>query len=189
MRVHKFFGFILVLALTQVSNGFADGDEDHGIGRIITKDLNLTYIDHVLTGRIANRPVVAKPLTTEFGIQLAHRAHHKAFNTVFKKRGNLLAGDVKSLSPTKKSIDTTLAITQVIPEKGYIRGQIADRQFAVTVTSDSVEGHHFVEPRFQIVFSSGQTYSFDIKGGKACMGCAVKLTYAIISMLYAAGIV
>ena len=177
--------FIALFTLLLTSSTFAS--DEHGIGKIVTDELNLSYIDHVLTGRIGDRPVFAKPLAEGFGLALWHRAHGQDFETVFTKVDKELKGPVQSLSATKEAISTVFQVTGLSGKEGRLEGIIGDRKFTVQVTADEMNGHHYINPHFEITFADGFIYEFDIEDGQACMGCAVKLSYAIISMLHAYG--
>jgi hypothetical protein len=174
----------LLLSFVLVASTLSFASHDHGIGKIVTDDLDLSYIDHVLTGRVGDRPVFAKPLKGEFGLQLWHQSHGQEFETVFKKNGASLSGDVQGVTLKKQPIGTQFVVTGVNGREGLIEGHLAGRNFKVRVTSDKVSGHHFVSPHFEVVFEDGERLEFDLEGGEACMGCAVRLSYAILSMLH-----
>lgn len=173
------FGFAFCIITI---NSFAT--HDHGIGKILTDDLDLTYIDHVLTGRVGDRPVFAKPLTEEFGLELWHKSHGTEFTTVLKRKGDSLSGEIKGLTLSKESVDTEFLVTRVSGKEGLIEGTLAGRNFKVEVTSETISGHHFVSPHFAVTFEDGESLAFDLEGGEACMGCAVRLSYAVLSMLH-----
>lgn len=186
MKAHRRIFAATVLTLATALT--AQASEDHGVGKIVTGDMNLSYIDHVLTGRIGGRPVFAKPLTDKFGIRLWHRARGEDFETVFTKKGDTLAGAVESLTPAGQEVATRLEITDVNPREGSLRGTLGSRPFRVFVTAPERDGHHYVDPTLEIAFDDGAGYSFTVEDGSACMGCVTRLTYATVAMLHSAGL-
>lgn len=173
-----------------VASGFlataAAADEDHGIAKITTQELDLTYIDHVLSGRVGDRPVYALPLADEFGMRLMHRAGGNDFETVFKKVGEEFTATVASISTDGAETETVFRVTSVSGATGEIKGFLNDKAFSVKISSDTMNGHHYVNPLFEIDVA-GKPYSFVLQGGEACIGCSVKLTFAILSMLGTTG--
>ena len=160
-------------------------DENHGIGKITNDELDLTYIDHVLTGRVGDRPVFARPAKEGFGLYLWHRANGQDFESSLRVEGDRIKGAVLSQSLNGESIEEEFYYTE--REQGLLKGVIGDRTFMVEISSEAMNGHHYINPHFLVTFGDGQTYEFDLKNSQACMGCSMKLTYAVLSMLYSYG--
>ena len=173
---------VLLAMLVYPIQGFSASDEDHGIGRIVTQELDLFYIDHVLTGKIGDRPVFAKPIKGG-GLFLWHKAEGQEFETALNNQDGSLKASVGSLTTKARNYNKNFTIKNISKDAGTIRGTHGKREFTVTVTSDTMEGHHYVNPHFQIEFEDGGNYDFTLEGSSACMGCATKLSFAIISML------
>ena len=177
---------ILLVGLALASTlGFAS--DDHGIGKISTEELDLSYIDHVLTGRIGDRPVFAKPLKDGFGLYLWHRAKGKDFETTLKALDGTIQGDVRSIDLNGKEIKESFQITEYSVKDGALFGRVGEQDFAVQVSSEVMNGHHYIDPHFVISIDGRDQYEFDLKNSQACMGCIIKLSYAIIAMLYSYG--
>ena len=165
----------------------AQADEDHGIGKIVNDQMDLTYIDHVLTGRIGDRPVFGKPLADAFGLSLWHKAEGQEFATELVREGDQFVGGIESLNPQEEVVSADFIVTEVNGGEGRFRGSLAGRDFEVIISADEMEGHHYVDPTFDVLFADGGAYQFQLEGSQACMGCALKLSYAVLSMLHAYG--
>ncbi len=161
-------------------------DGDHGVGLIATPTMNLSYIDHVLSGRIGDRPVYARPLTDEFGMALFHRAGGKDFESIFKKDGEQYKGVVESIDHNGQPIEAEFIMTAANGQEGTITGTINELPFTVQLSAETMEGHHYVSPHFAMTIGD-KSIGFDMKDGTACVGCSVKLSFAIISMLFVSG--
>ncbi len=161
--------------------------EDHGIGKITNDELDLSYIDHVLAGRVGDRPVFARPLEGRFGLYLWHRANGKNYETTLELKDGKIVGGVATQSIDGQVVEEQFQIVEYSRESGSLSGSIGEKHFSVKVSSETMDGHHYVNPHFLIVIDNLKHYEFDIKDSKACMGCIMKLSYAIISMLYGYG--
>jgi len=181
----RFFSAILAMTFTLP---ILAQEEEHGVGRIVNNDMNLSYIDHVLSGEIAGEPILAKPLENEFGISLWHRSRGEEFETIFKKEGNILVGEVNGFDQSERRVETQFKIHEISSPANLIIGQIDNRFFKVRISSETMNGNHYVNPTFKITFQDGALYEFTLDGGEACMGCAAKLSYVIISILFSNGI-
>ena len=168
-------------------NSLSLANSHNNIGKIKNQDLDLTYIDHVLTGRIGDRPVLARPLEKEFGVYMWHRANGQNFETRFKSSNSTLKGDIISVNNKGKSIKKEFTITSTSRETGSITGKVGEKTFLVEVTSETMNGHHYVNPQFLITIDNKEEYEFNLESSQACMGCIIKISYSIISMLYSYG--
>ncbi|MEZ4750440.1 MAG: hypothetical protein R3B54_07375 [Bdellovibrionota bacterium] len=175
----------LLSVLFAAAPGLAE-EHEHGVGRIQNESMDLYYIDHVLTGRIGNRPVFSKPLTDAFGATLWHRAEGQDFETVFKSENDVLSGPVRSLQGQNK-IESRFTISEINAQQGLVKGAIDETVFTVQVTAEKMQGHHYVDPHFRVELNSGKIIEFSLEGGQACIGCVTRLSYAILSMLHATG--
>lgn len=180
-NVLVFFSFLLPL--------YAFGDHDHGKATITTSELDLTYEDHILSGTVDGREMRGTPLESAFGLKLWHKVNDKEYVSIFRSQNNKIAGAFDSEDPSGAPLSTILTFHEIDSSKGVIKGIIGEKNFMVEVTSDTMDGHHYVNPNFRMTFSDDLVYEFTLQNGEACIGCAVKISYAIITMLYSVGIV
>ena len=158
--------------------------EDHGVGVIETQEMSLSYIDHVLSGRIGDRPVYALP--TKEGYKLVHRSGGKDFEAVFKKEDKVFKGLVESISNDGQPVKAEFVFKGINHETSAILGTLNGQDFEVQISANAMEGHHFVNPHFELTLNE-KKYAFDVVGGMACMGCAVNMSFAILTMLFVTG--
>jgi len=159
---------------------FADGNE--GIGFIEGPTLKLVYGDHVLSGAIGNRMLYAVPFADKFGMTVQHRHLGQDFTGEFSKIENVATFKLTSTNPAGEREATTVAITGVNAEEGVINGTIDGAAYTVKVTSETMEGNHYVDPTFTVT-KGDQVYSFKLNGGKACIGCALKISTVVVAFL------
>ena len=177
---------VVVLSLLLFSSlGLAE--DDHGIGKISTDELDLSYIDHVLAGRVGDRPVFAKPLEGEFGLYVFHRAGGENYETTLRRVDGDIIGNVVSQTCDGEALEEQFTIDEYSADNGTLSGRIGEKHYFVEVTSDTMNGHHYVNPHFAITMDDNFTYEFVIQDSQACMGCIMKISYAVISMLYSYG--
>ena len=139
----------------------------------------------MLTGRVGDRPVFARPAKEGFGLYLWHRANGEDFESSLRMEGERIRGVVLSQTLAGESIETEFYYTE--RGKGFLKGFIGEKAFSLEVTAETMNGHHYVNPHFLVTFADGGTYEFDLQNSSACMGCVMKLTYAVLSMLYSYG--
>lgn len=159
---------------------WADGSDENGV--LKGRGLKLLWKDHHLTGTIGSSRVTAKPLSGEFGVKLTHRTYGQTFTSVFKQEGQHMAGAVISRTTKGEQAKVDFVVSKVEPGKGLVQGTLNGRAFTLQVSADSMNGHHFVEPRFQARLGN-RTYTFVMEGGQACMGCVVRMGYTILSLV------
>ncbi len=178
-------GFLLFTALLATAPSVAD--EPGESGRLKGQQLDIVWDNHTLTGQVGGLSMKAAPLEKEFGMQLVHRAHGKDFSAVLKQTGKRIGGTVESLDRLSRSVRAAIEITAVDPAKGLIQGTLNGSPFNVVVSATSMDGHHFVAPRFDVQTKT-KRYTFAMEGGKACMGCAVKISMVVLAMLGVTGV-
>lgn len=162
--------------------------EDHGIGRITDQVMDLTYVDHVLTGTIADREIHGKVLENEFGFLIEQTAQGVQFESVLRDVDGELKGEIISIKPNGVLSVDTMYFDQIDHATGSITGRIKNHTFSVKVSSDEMNGHHYVSPTFKIMIDDQYVYEFHLAGGQACMGCAIRLSYAVLSILSGSGL-
>jgi hypothetical protein len=155
-------------------------------GRLRGAHLDLLWKDHHLTGQVAGRTVAAEPLENEFGMRLTHRVNGREFSAVLNKTGNKIGGTVDSLDRSGKPVRTVIEIAGVDAAAGVVSGYLNRAPFKLQVSADQMSGHHFVAPRF-VVQVGNKPYRFQMDGGQACMGCVVKISLVVLSMLGVGG--
>ena len=168
---------VLVVLLVFVSSAWADQNEN---GMLVGKGLRVLWHDHNLTGTVGQSQLVAQPLTTEFGLKMTHKTRGQVFQSIFKKQGNGLAGTVEGLDVKGEKATVKFVVTQMDPKRGIIVGTINSRPFTVKISSLKMNGHHYVEPTFQVILGQ-RNYQFQMQKGQACMGCAVRISFALIT--------
>lgn len=178
-------GLLLFTSLLTAAPSFAD--EPGESGRLKGQQLDLLWDNHHLTGQVGGLTVQAAPLEKEFGMRIVHRAHGKEFSAVLKHTGKRIGGTVESLDRLARSVKVAIEVTALDPAKGFIQGTLNGSPFNVVVSSPTMDGHHFVAPRFDVQTKT-KRYSFAMEGGKACMGCAVKISMVALAMLGVSGV-
>ena len=177
---------IVASALVSAISMFATGalaSEDHGAATLTGEHLKLVYVDHTLAGSIADRPLYASPLEKGFGIRLLHRASEQDFTSVFTKQADgATRGEVSSIDSAGTKTAAVFTITEALPEEGKIRGTLDNDSFEITITSEGVVDHHFVNPLYTVAIN-GKTYRYKLENGKACIGCSMKISYVVLGML------
>ena len=172
---------ILFIAATLGSSALAA--EDHGAATLSGEHLNLVYVDHTIAGSIADHPLYASPLENGFGIRLTHRASEQDFQSVFTKDGDgSMRGELNSVDATGTKRATVFTVTEALPAEGIIRGTLDNDTFEITITSDGVVDHHFVNPVYNVNLS-GKSYTYKLENGRACIGCSMKISYVVLGML------
>ena len=162
------------IALALIFSGALAGAHEHGkLGTIQGEHLSLFYTDHAISGHVRGRLVYASPLEEEYGLRLRYRWEGADHESVFKKDGNDFRGNL-------------LAITRANAKEGTIEGTLGKDAFIARITSDKMAGHHYVDPRFDVK-EGERSYTFKLVNGEACMGCALKIVYAVLGMVRATG--
>jgi hypothetical protein len=163
-----------------------DHDHEHGLGHIVGENIDVAYTDHAFAGTIGGTLIFASPLEGEFGVKLVHRAAGKDYESSFRKVDNRFVGTVSTPSENNSLRETTFALTSVNAADGVIEGTLDNDSFIVLVKADEMEGNHYVNPTF-IVSVGEKNFSFKLEGGEACIGCATKISFVVLSMLRTTG--
>jgi hypothetical protein len=179
MLISRFFAAVAVAS--QISM-IALAHEGATVGEIRTKELKLTYIDHVLSGSIGSNPVYAYPLPDQFGLTINYHIGSEMISTEFKNSEDGLGGKFSHKDTEGKLVETSVNITKVDAKEGKIFGTVDADHFEVQISANEMNGHHFVNPHFKISIGE-KTYEFDLSEGQACMGCSTKLSYVIVGLL------
>jgi hypothetical protein len=172
--------------ITLFQASLALGHQDHGFGHIVGEHLEVIYNEHTLSGSIAERPFFATPLEKAYGMRLFHRTGERTFESTFAKVGEVLSAEVATLNALQTEGNVHFEITQIDPASGRITGKLDEDTFTIQLSAEEMNGHHYVNPRFDVE-SAGKLYSFQLENGQACLGCATKISFAILSMLRGAG--
>ncbi len=178
--LNLFFVFALALAPQLMAH------EHGGLGKITGENVDLFYSDHAISGHIKGKLLFATPLEKEFGIALSHWEQGKKFDTVFKKNGTALSGEIESLTEKGEKTNTKFAVSKISAKEGVIEGQLNGQAFKVKVSSDKMEEEHYINPLFQVNYL-GKDYSFKLQDGMACIGCSLKISFVVLGMLSTAG--
>ncbi len=164
----------------------AFADEPGESGPVKGPGVELLWQDHNLTGRIGGIAISAASLEKEFGMTLVHRAGGREFRTELKKVGKRIGGTVESLDRHGKLVRKSIEITGADAASGKFSGILDGKAFNARVSAKSMNGHHFVAPVFDFQFASS-AYQFRMDSGMACMGCAIKMSMVVLSMLSVTG--
>ena len=178
---------LFFLAALIFPNSLTQAGEDHGLGRIRTKTMDLSYIDHVLSGRIGDVPVYARPLAEGFGMRLLHRAGGQDFESVLRKDQGVLQESVLSLTKDGERQIVKFEITRMDAEAQMLEGTLNKKKFRVDVSSQEMKGHHFINPHFRVSSEGETVLEFDLENSQACMGCVARLSFVILSLQYLQG--
>jgi len=176
---------LFIAASTFCSPALAE--DNHGIAKIHTEDLELTYIDHVLAGRIGEHPIYAVPLSDEYGMKLQHRAGGQDFESIFRRVDDKFLGTVISQTAEGVVTEHVFTVNSVSAADGEIRGFLNDKPMLINISSETMNGGHYVNPKFEMQVGE-KSYEFVLEKGEACIGCSLKIGFAIVSMLGANGI-
>lgn len=171
--------FALMMTLT----GFTARAHD---GAIVGEGLKLNWIDHSLVGTIDGLPVFADSLTDQFGIRLSIRVEGQTFSSVLKKQDNLIQGELLTTRATGEA-RTMFVINSIDAEAGKITGQLDEDVFSIQITSEEMDGHHYVNPVYTVKIGDKQ-YVYKMEDGSACIGCSAKIAFAILSAKRNAGL-
>lgn len=175
--------FISALLLTLTLFTFsASAHEEDQLGMLKGENLSLYYTDHAMSGHINGQLVYATPFEKEFGIKLTHRTKGQDFQSEFKQTAGVFSGKIEGLTKAGAKSETEVKLTKVNGKEGWMEGTVANIPFKVQITSKTMEGHHFVNPEFDVTLPNGN-YKFVLENGKACMGCATKIVFVVLGML------
>jgi hypothetical protein len=165
----------------------AHADDHVGLGHLVGEHLNLVYADHTVSGAVGDLPLYATPLADEFGIKLVHRAGGQDFEATLRQTDGVLGTTVTTAAADGAAPkEVAIKFTKVSGADGTVEGTLDADAFKVVITSDTMDGNHYVDPRFDVTV--GETaYHFQLEGGSACIGCSTKITFVVLSMLRATG--
>jgi len=178
---------LATLICSAVAFGHEDHDHDHGqLGMLKGENLGLFYSDHAISGHVKGSLVFAAPLENEYGIKLEHRMEGATLTSEFKKNGSAFSGKLIQLNAKGEKSEIEVAATKVNGKEGSIDGFVGTTPFTVKISSKTMNGNHYVDPTFNVMIGS-KAYSFQLVGGTACIGCALKITYVVLGMLHTTG--
>ena len=151
--------------------------------------LHLSYTDHAMAGSIGSTLIYASPLADTFGITATFRSEGKDHKATFaapsEGKDVVLAGTV-SVSERGENRDLTLKILGIESQAGEISGTLNERPFTVRIKADTMAGHHYVNPTFEVTYGE-HAYTFALEGASACLGCAAKITSIVLPFLHLSG--
>ena len=176
--------FILFTAVT-LALPLSAHEHEEQLGNLVGDGLGLYYSDHAISGHVNGHLVFANPFDSEFGLKLSHRAGGKTYESDFKK-GTKGFGGLIETEDAKGLKKTEILFTKVDAKAGVMEGMIGSTPFKVNVSATKMEGHHYVNPVFDVTLPS-KTYSFRLNDGMACMGCSLKIVYVVLGMLSTTG--
>lgn len=161
--------------------------EPNQLGMLKGEGMALYYSDHALSGHIGGLLLFATPLENEFGIKLTHRSQAKDYESIFRKTGTNFSGRIENTNSQGEKTVTEVTILKVNAAEGLVEGTLNAVPFKLIVSSNKMEGHHYVDPNFDVTLGE-KKYSFHLENGMACIGCVAKITYVTLGMLKSTGI-
>lgn len=163
---------VLALAALAPQAALAD-DGDPAVIR--GEAIDVDYIDHAFSGRIKDTLVFALPLEDTYGVELTLRGVGYVKKTTFKEDA---AGDLVGTLGER-----TFKFVKIDHATSVMHWLVDGKEVTVKLAAeDSVDGH-FVDPAFTIVHD-GKESGFKLEGGKACWGCAVKISFVVLAALF-----
>jgi hypothetical protein len=142
--------------------------------------VDLKWIDHTLFGVVDEKPVFADSFSNEFGVRLLYRKDGTTFSGELKRKDSMTRGQLDTVSgDASKKI--SFSVTEMQAEKGIIKGKLDNDDVEVKITSDEMDGHHFVKPKFEVRVGS-KSFELNMTEGAVCIGCSVKIIYSILSV-------
>ncbi len=176
--------FTAVLCLAPIS---AHAHEEGSVGELKGEHIHLQYVDHVLAGTIGSIPLYATPLEGEYGIRVQFSVGSQRFESTFRKDGETLRGKLEATNFAGAPVTSDLIVEKVNAAAGIISGSLNGTAFDVTLSSESMEGNHYVNPTFSVDIGE-KTFSFQLENGQACMGCALKIAYTVLTIMHLQGL-
>jgi len=173
----------LALSLVVASSAFSHDESQYG--HIVGKGLELAYKNHALAGSVAETLLFSSPLEGEFGNQIYVRFGEVTLPIAFKKAGSeiKLNAVYKTDDGVEKNLDTKVTAIK----DGKIAMVIHGKDYLVTVSSDEMDGNHYVNPTFTVNKSGTTVYSFKLQDGAACIMCATRIATVVLTFLEHAG--
>lgn len=181
--VHKSFRVLAATAIAFLtSTSFAEND---GFGVLEGEGLHAVYTDHVLAGSVGQLPIFMEPAAVGFGAELTLRQGGRTFKATLAKKDSSISSRVTAFEAdlrTEKTFDFVLTKF----EGQSIFGTMDGKMFQVDISSEEMDGNHFVSPSLKITYGE-KNYDLKLNGAKACMGCLSKIVFALLSSLHVSG--
>lgn len=183
MKLSLILGLLTVL----FSNHLALANEEESFGEIKGEKLSLYYYDHSFSGHVNEQLVYAIPQANH-GVLLSHRVGGRDVQALLKRsEPEFFVATIPSLTKEGKSLETKFVVTNINPREALIEGKLDQDAFSVKISAESVEAGHFANPRFDVKVGD-KAYQFRLDNGHACIMCATKISYVVLSMLRVTGV-
>jgi len=182
MQISMLKSLLLATLASVTTSGLADDTHDPAV--IMGDGIELHYVDHAAAGVIAGLPVYFAPKNTGFGADLTVRTQGltQLGSLTRSEEGTILGG--LTIPATETSAERTVAFVFVSADttNNIIHFTLNGLAGKATITSDGMDGNHYINPVYQIVVGDKEA-SFKLEGGEACLGCSMRIVYAITSVL------
>jgi hypothetical protein len=154
--------------------------DDHPIGKITSHGMDLIWSDHTLTGTIDGVAIFADNLPNEFGTRLLAHIGGQTFEGIFKGDSGVMQGSLTTQRDNQQ-VNSTFTVTDIDGATATISGKIDDDEFTITMSSNQMNGHHFVNPLYTLNIGAEQ-YQFRMDNGEVCLGCTSKIAFVILTV-------
>ena len=153
----------------------AQAIDHHRMTRIIGENIELAFHDHGIAGSVKERLVYGSQFKDKFGSKVHYRdMRGKEFTAEFSKKDEKFMGKIMSFDGDNNPKQTHLVLLKVDKEKQEIYLNVNNEKVIVGITADGKEGHHFINPRYSLIYQ-GEYISFSVEDGRACYGCSINL--------------
>ena len=152
------------------------------MGTFLGSGVDASYSDHTLAGRVGQVVFYASPLKGEFGTKLTFRAYGMDQEAFFRKSGEDFVGTLMLKNERGELRPVVFKFDRMDRDEHKVYGSLNDIPFELHVRAKEMNGHHYVNPEFEVV-TNGKSLSYRLENGDLCMGCVVKTSFVILSLL------
>lgn len=168
------------LALSFASIAVAEGD--HLLTPVTgSHNIDLKFYDHAISGSIkdfvvfGNKDGASSELLMKKDGQLIRATFSR--NTDSGTTGGTITHQVDGQDHV-----TTLTFVSASAANNTLSIKVNDEVVTLKIESDGMDGNHYVNPRYTGTYK-GETVTWKIENGAACMGCSVHVAFWILGAL------
>lgn len=175
MKSLKILSILLSLCFILSS---AISEENHPLGKISGKAIDLKTHDHAIAGAIKNFVVWGFVNEETFSSELIMRKDAQIIEAVFKKSDEGKLGGVirHTVGETEKT--TEIIFAGIDKEKNLLLLKVNGKDTVVEIKAEKFDSGHFINPTYSTVYNN-EPISFKMEGD-ACYGFSIHLVFLII---------
>ena len=79
-------------------------------------------------------------------------------------------------------VNPEFSFTNVDRTEGLVEGFLGREPFRISIFAKAMEADHYLNPVFEVTLAN-RRYCFELENGRACFGCAIRLSCRILAML------